>query len=91
MKSVRCSFCGKSQSEVAKLISAPKSHGNGIICDGCVKVCASIMSGHDQEKVQIMPRSRVAAWLLRTFSIALQTDIQNDRLEFPAVAPVFPL
>ena len=38
-KSIRCSFCGKPQSLVDRLIA-----GNGsYICDECVKLCMSIV------------------------------------------------
>ena len=38
-KSIRCSFCGKPQSLVERLIA-----GNGAyICDECVKLCMSIV------------------------------------------------
>jgi len=36
---LRCSFCGKSEREVAKLIAGPKVH----ICDVCVGVCDKIL------------------------------------------------
>ncbi len=37
---VRCSFCGKTQAQVQKIIAGP----NGIfICDECVEVCAEII------------------------------------------------
>ena len=37
---VRCSFCGKSQSQVNRLIAGPE----GIyICDECVEICADII------------------------------------------------
>lgn len=36
---LRCSFCGKSDKEVAKLIGGPKVH----ICDSCVGVCNKIL------------------------------------------------
>ena len=35
----RCSFCGRSQSEVKRLISGP----NAYICDECVRICADII------------------------------------------------
>ena len=39
-KSIRCSFCGKPQSMVTRLIA-----GNGsYICDECVRMCASIIN-----------------------------------------------
>jgi ATP-dependent Clp protease ATP-binding subunit ClpX len=41
-KSIRCSFCGKPQSMVSRLIA-----GNGsYICDECVKLCMSIVDEH---------------------------------------------
>jgi ATP-dependent Clp protease ATP-binding subunit ClpX len=38
-----CSFCGKSQSEVKKLVAGPTAH----ICDECVELCRSII---DEDK-----------------------------------------
>ena len=37
---VRCSFCGKSQEQVKKLIAGS---GNVFICDECVELCAEIL------------------------------------------------
>lgn len=43
-KSIRCSFCGKTQSQVNRLIA-----GNGaFICDECIKLCMSIV-GDDED------------------------------------------
>ena len=36
---VRCSFCGKSQQQVRKLIAGPNG---AYICDECVEICAEI-------------------------------------------------
>jgi hypothetical protein len=36
---LRCSFCGKSEREVAKLMAGPKVH----ICNACVGVCNRIL------------------------------------------------
>ena len=36
---LRCSFCSRSESEVAKLIAGPKVH----ICESCVGVCNTIL------------------------------------------------
>jgi ATP-dependent protease Clp ATPase subunit len=38
-KSLRCSFCGKTEKEVARLIGGPSVH----ICDGCVGACNKIL------------------------------------------------
>jgi ATP-dependent Clp protease ATP-binding subunit ClpX len=47
----RCSFCGKSASQVRKLIMGPK---DAYICDECVDVCAEIIEEefHDSEKYE---------------------------------------
>ena len=41
-KSLHCSFCGKSEHEVAKLAAGP---ADLYICDECVDVCRLIMDG----------------------------------------------
>ena len=41
-----CSFCGKSQHEVRKLIAGPSV----FICDECVDLCNAIISEEIQEK-----------------------------------------
>ena len=38
-KNIKCSFCGKSQSEVNKIIAGPGVY----ICDECIKVCTNII------------------------------------------------
>ncbi len=45
-KELYCSFCGKSQSEVKKLIASPSA--DSYICDECIDVCREIMK---EEKV----------------------------------------
>ncbi|MBO5065205.1 MAG: ATP-dependent Clp protease ATP-binding subunit ClpX [Clostridia bacterium] len=40
-KKVRCSFCGKTQEQVARLISGPGVY----ICDTCVELCMDIVEG----------------------------------------------
>jgi ATP-dependent protease Clp ATPase subunit len=39
MATLYCSFCGKSQHDVKKLIAGPKVH----ICDQCVDACIEIL------------------------------------------------
>lgn len=43
---VACSFCGKNQDDVRKLIRAPK--GDVYICDECVDVCNAVIFGEPQ-------------------------------------------
>jgi ATP-dependent Clp protease ATP-binding subunit ClpX len=42
-RTLRCSFCHKSQDAVAKLISSPSDYPRAYICDECVAVCNSIL------------------------------------------------
>ena len=40
-KDVRCSFCGKHESEVKKILAGP----NGVfICNECLRVCEKLMN-----------------------------------------------
>ena len=46
-KSIRCSFCGKTQAQVGRLIA-----GNGAyICDECINLCMSIIAEDEQAPV----------------------------------------
>ena len=37
-KNIRCSFCGKNQHQVGRMISGP---GGAFICDECIDICKS--------------------------------------------------
>jgi hypothetical protein len=41
---LRCSFCGKSEKEVARLVAGPGVY----ICDGCVGICNKVMEAAPQ-------------------------------------------
>jgi len=49
---LRCSFCDKTQSAVAKLVSSPSSYPRAYICEQCIRTCSSAIgdvpapSGH---------------------------------------------
>ncbi|MBQ6935480.1 MAG: ATP-dependent Clp protease ATP-binding subunit ClpX, partial [Clostridia bacterium] len=45
---LKCSFCGKSQDQVKKLIAGPEVY----ICDECVELCLQVMEGIDPEDVE---------------------------------------
>lgn len=45
-KTLHCSFCGKSQHEVKKLIRGP----GVFICDECIEACNDITHGEDEQK-----------------------------------------
>ncbi|MCJ7814189.1 MAG: ATP-dependent Clp protease ATP-binding subunit ClpX [Candidatus Atribacteria bacterium] len=48
-KTVKCSFCGKSQEEVYKIVAGP----DVCICDECIKICNDIIL--DRRKKEDMP------------------------------------
>lgn len=51
---VWCSFCGKSNTEVQRLVAGPGVH----ICDGCVGLAGSIIEEYRDRPVQI----RLPVW-----------------------------
>ena len=54
---VRCSFCGKNQDQVRKMISGPA----GIfICDDCVDICADILEEElDEEQYEEYDKAEI--------------------------------
>ena len=48
-KSVRCSFCGKSQENVKKIVAGPGVY----ICDECVDLCSSIIEAEMYEDAEV--------------------------------------
>ena len=51
-KKVRCSFCGKSQDQVERLISGPGVY----ICDQCVELCMDIVEGIPAKQKAVTPK-----------------------------------
>ena len=51
-KKVRCSFCGKTQDQVERMISGPGVY----ICDNCVELCMDIVEGVPQKQKMITPK-----------------------------------
>ncbi len=51
-KKVRCSFCGKTQDQVVRMISGPGVY----ICDNCVELCMDIVEGVPQKQKMITPK-----------------------------------
>jgi ATP-dependent Clp protease ATP-binding subunit ClpX len=68
----RCSFCGKRQDQIRKLIGGPNRI---FICDECVSLCKEIIdeefSGSPRPEAETEPRRQ--SWLdrLRRMAIAL--------------------
>jgi ATP-dependent Clp protease ATP-binding subunit ClpX len=62
-----CSFCGKSQAEVKKIIAGPGVY----ICDSCVNVCKTII---DREVKQPAVETRPALRLVKPYDIKKMLD-----------------
>ena len=50
-KSVRCSFCGKHQEQVNRIIAGPGAY----ICDECIHLCMNILDEDYESDEQILP------------------------------------
>jgi ATP-dependent Clp protease ATP-binding subunit ClpX len=50
-KSVRCSFCGKHQEQVGRIIAGPGAY----ICNECVQLCMSILDEDYEEDLHMAP------------------------------------
>lgn len=66
----KCSFCGKTDEEVNKLVAGP----NGVyICDGCIKLCGEILDNDEQESAIIdaenLPKPKTICSILDEYII----------------------
>ena len=50
-KTIRCSFCGKTQDQVMRMIAGP----NVYICDECIDLCCSIIDGDSEDRPRHRP------------------------------------
>ena len=53
---IRCSFCGKTQDQVRKLIAGSN---NVFICDECIDLCAEIL----EEELDLRPTGLRKVWM----------------------------
>jgi hypothetical protein len=79
-KTLHCSFCGKSQHQVAKLITGPRGV---FICDACVGLCQAILAGRPiPDQGFVKPLDRPTEQLLELLgSVALTADAGRDFLQ----------
>ena len=54
-RQLRCSFCGKSETEVLKLVAGQR----GYICDQCVAIASQIMNEAPKDQP---PRVQASVW-----------------------------
>ena len=72
-KNIRCSFCGKSQSMVERMIA-----GNGsYICDECVHLCMSIVDEDYDPLSKVGGRVLASDFELKSSSLPRPVDIKN--------------
>jgi hypothetical protein len=83
---VRCSFCAKPSSEVAKVIAGPGVY----ICNECIHLCNAILAQEQQKPSE--PQGQLPAWeesmtdeqlldlLPRIASVGAQTEASLQRL-----------
>lgn len=78
-KALHCSFCGKSQHEVAKLIAGPMV----FICNECVAICDEVIAGQpvsDKSYAKPLERSNEQLLLLMG-SVSWAADASRDFLQ----------
>ncbi len=76
---LHCSFCGKPQHEVAKLVAGPFV----FICDGCVEICNDVIAGRPvSDKGYKKPLERSTDQLLLLMgSVNYAADASRDFLQ----------
>jgi ATP-dependent Clp protease ATP-binding subunit ClpX len=79
-KTLHCSFCGKSQHLVEKLIAGPRGV---FICDACVGLCEAIIAGGPiPQGAYFDPLKRETPELLELLpSVSLAADASRDFLQ----------
>ena len=78
---VACSFCGKSATEVAKLVAGPKVY----ICDACAATAIQIMRDSDGTMLQA-PLPSVTLWQRFLARLSLSHDRSRSRNSGPLLS-----
>lgn len=72
---LRCSFCGKKETEVSKLVAGPRVY----ICDECVVFASRIMESHSDDETQ-PPKVGSSLWrrlLARAWQLLQGSDAKR--------------
>jgi len=72
---LRCSFCGKRETEVAKLVAGPRVY----ICDQCVALARRIMESDSDQGMQ-PPEAELSMW--RKLVARVRQFVRRSHLEF---------
>ena len=71
-RQMKCSFCGKAQEQVRKLVAGPGVY----ICDECIELCNEIIeeefSGEQEVELQNIPKPKEIAAILEQYVIGQQ-------------------
>jgi hypothetical protein len=76
-RALACSFCGKRDREVAKLIAGPGVH----ICDACVGLCNDVLAGLKRPKLDDWGSLSEAELLQALPASAAQVESRRDVLQ----------
>jgi ATP-dependent Clp protease ATP-binding subunit ClpX len=95
-KTLHCSFCGKSQHQVEKLIAGPRA----FICNECVGLCGEVIAGRPipdyagfkpldlptEELLALLPSVNFATEANRDFLQALIDRLREREVSWAAIA-----
>jgi ATP-dependent Clp protease ATP-binding subunit ClpX len=96
-KTVHCSFCGKPQHAVEKLVAGPRGV---FICDKCVALCEAVIANkplpqgayfdplkrETPELIELLPSVELAAEANRDFLQALVDTLRSREVSWAAIA-----
>lgn len=72
-KQLRCSFCRKNESEIAKLVAGPKVY----ICDQCIAAAHSIIENASDDNQPPKTKSSVRQLLTRVRGLVFGRDARR--------------
>src|SRR5690625_5760358 len=83
---LKCSFCGKSQEQVRKLVAGPGVY----ICDECIELCNEIVEEElgtsESTELQEIPKPKEICVTLDEYVIGQEQDRKSTRLNSSHVA-----
>jgi ATP-dependent Clp protease ATP-binding subunit ClpX len=92
-KNLNCSFCGKPQTQVKKLIAGPEVY----ICDDCVRLCSDILIEDNTKVIEGIPSCKQIMNFLDQYVIgqynakmvmSVAVNTHYKRLAFPIIDDV---